>query len=70
MSRCQAATGSRQCRKTKDLTRTLITIHRESVFVAKLPANAIILLCPNHLQISPLEKIIASGIKEPGGDHV
>lgn len=64
--RCQAATSKgTQCRKTKDLTRTFLTIHREPAFVAKLPENVIVLLCPTHLRLSPVQKLVMRSIK-PG----
>ncbi len=58
--RCSAVEGKWQCRKTKNLTRARITIHREPSFVAKLPAGAIILLCPDHLRLSPREQLVAN----------
>lgn len=59
--RCSAFVVRGQCRATKSLTRTRITIHRETTFVAKLPEQAIILLCPKHLQITSLERLVLSG---------
>jgi hypothetical protein len=55
--RCSAFDGS-QCRKTKNLTRTRITIVREPHFVAKLPKEAIVWLCPDHLKLGILERLL------------
>lgn len=61
--RCSAFLRRGQCRAMKSLTRVRITIHREPHFVAKLPEQAVILLCPKHLQMSLIEKLVASGKK-------
>ena len=56
--RCSAIYGDKQCRRTKNLTRTRITIVRTKHFIAKLPKEAVVLLCPECLKISPLEKMV------------
>lgn len=58
IERCQAYDKGRHCRKSKNLTRCRITIHREPSFNAKLPEGAIILLCPDHLRLSQLEALV------------
>jgi len=58
--RCQAFDGRHQCRRSKDLTRTRITIHREKEFLLKLPEEAVVLLCPSHLRLSPFEGLLLS----------
>jgi hypothetical protein len=63
IERCSALTGddeSPQCRKTKHLTPTVISIHREESFLAKLPEHAVVLLCPDHLKLSVLEGLLMS----------
>lgn len=60
MERCQAFENGKSCRCSKNLTRTQISIYRSKTFAAKLPEGAIILLCPKHLRLSPLEHLIAS----------
>ncbi len=61
--RCNASNGHTQCRATKELTNVLITIHREPKFDAKLPGHAIIKLCPRHLKMSWLERLVATNGK-------
>ena len=56
MNRCQAYDG-KQCRRTKDLTRTIVTIHRETEFIERLPEHAVITLCPQHLKLSILQRL-------------
>jgi hypothetical protein len=68
MSRCQAFENGKQCRRSKNLTRTLITIHREEHFIAKLPEGAVVVLCPDHLRLSPLEHLLLRSLK-PGQEH-
>ena len=60
--RCCAYEDERQCRRTKNLTRTRITVHREKTFLDKLPEGAVILLCPKHLRLSVLERAILTKI--------
>jgi RNA polymerase subunit RPABC4/transcription elongation factor Spt4 len=58
--RCQAYDG-KQCRRTKNLTQTIVTIHREESFIAKLPEHAVIALCPEHLKLAPFERFVLAG---------
>lgn len=62
MSRCQAVVGkgSAQCRATKHLTRTQVSLFRSKDFIEKLPEGAIILLCPKHLRLSVVERLVLS----------
>lgn len=62
--RCQAVSDNgKQCRRTKHLSRTLVSLVRQGVFSQKLPPGAIIMLCPQHLRLSPMERIVMSSRK-------
>lgn len=55
--RCAAAliSGGNQCRCTKDLFRTRISVVRTPGFEFKLPEEAFVLLCREHLRLTPFE---------------
>ncbi len=55
--RCNAIVGKSQCRKTTRLTRVIISIVRLEGFAAKLPAEAVIRLCPRCLRLSVFERM-------------
>lgn len=56
---CNAVQGRNQCRATKDLTRTLISLVRSPGWEKKLPEKAIVMLCPKHLRLTVLETLVA-----------
>ena len=56
--RCNAHVGGKQCRCTKDLTRTLVSLFRSEYLTMKLPEKAIILLCQRHLKLTFMERLV------------
>ncbi len=61
--RCNALTGRGQCRATQHLSRTRVTVYRSPHFKKKIPGDAVIMLCPRHLRLSPLEWLLLSDCK-------
>lgn len=58
--RCNAVIGKGQCRCSKNLTRTRLSVFKNKYFKDRLPNDVIVVLCPKHLKITLIEALILS----------